>query len=116
MSSPARLEAHQQRALANPNNVVFVSSVTVWEISIKRALGRLVFPLDEFDDVARRMGFDVLSITPAHGIAAGGLPRHHGDPFDRMLVAQAVVENLMLVTNDSVISRYEVPIFRVTGQ
>jgi PIN domain nuclease of toxin-antitoxin system len=110
VSSPVRLEAHQQRALATPENQVFVSSVTVWEIAIKRALGRLVFPIDQFDDVAGRMGFDILPIFPGHAIQAGSLPLHHGDPFDRMLIAQAIVENLILVTSDSTIARYDVRI------
>jgi len=112
MASPTRLEPHQQRALATPDNPVFVSSVTVWEIAIKRALGRITFPLEQFDDLAVRMGFGILPILPAHAIAAGALPRHHADPFDRILIAQAVVENLMLVSSDGMIARYDV---RVLG-
>jgi PIN domain nuclease of toxin-antitoxin system len=108
VASPIRLEAHQQRALANPENQVFVSSATAWEIAIKHAIGRLVFPVEQFDDVCRRMGFDMLPILPSHAIAAGALPRHHGDPFDRMLIAQAMVENLLLVTSDRAMARYEV--------
>ena len=107
VATPIRLEDHQRRALATPENQVFVSSVTVWEIAIKRAIGRMVFPIDQFDDVARRMGFDMLPIFPAHAVVAGGLPPHHSDPFDRMLIAQAMVENLILVTSDSAMGRYE---------
>jgi len=94
--------------MAAPENQLLVSSVTVWEIAIKRAAGRLVFPVEQLDDVARRMGFDMLPILWAHAIAAGALPRHHADPFDRMLIAQAVVENLVLVTNDRGMTRYDV--------
>ena len=111
MASPTRLGAGELRALADPRNDVFVSSVTVWEIAIKRALGRLTFPVNEFDEMARRMGFDTLPIMPSHAIAAGDLPPHHADPFDRMLIAQAVVENLLLVTSDHQIGRYDVRIF-----
>jgi PIN domain nuclease of toxin-antitoxin system len=107
---PARLEAHQQRALANPDNRAFVSSATVWEIAIKKAIGRLAFPLDQFDDIASRMGFDVLPILPSHAITAGALPSHHADPFDRMLIAQAMTENLILVASDSIVRRYDVRI------
>jgi PIN domain nuclease of toxin-antitoxin system len=57
----------------------------------------------------------MLPILPAHAIAAGSLPKHHGDPFDRMLIAQAMVENLVLVTDDRAISRYDVPIFGAIG-
>ena len=94
---------------------MFVSSVTVWEIAIKAARGRLVFPIERFDDVARRLGFDILPILPAHAIAAGALPPHHADPFDRMLVAQANIENLLLVTSDAILSRYDVRIFGAAG-
>ncbi len=110
MASPIRLLPHQRQALATPENGVFVSSVTVWEIAIKVALRRLVFPIEQFDDVARRMGFDILPILPAHAIAAGALPPHHADPFDRMLVAQSASENLALVTSDAILSRYDVRI------
>jgi PIN domain nuclease of toxin-antitoxin system len=57
------------------------------------------------------MGFDTLPILPAHAIAAGTLPRHHDDPFDRMLVAQAQTEHLLLVSTDQAVTRYEVPVF-----
>lgn len=111
MATPARLESNQREALAAPDNPIFVSSVTVWEIAIKRAAGRLVFPIDQLDDIARRMGFEMLPILPAHAIVAGALPRHHADPFDRMLIAQTISENLVLVTGDRAIARYNVPIF-----
>ena len=87
----------------------------MWEIAIKHALGRLKFPLDRFDDIMRRMGFDPLPILPAHAIAAGALPRHHDDPFDRMLIAQARIETLVLVSGDQAFTRYDVPIFGGTG-
>jgi PIN domain nuclease of toxin-antitoxin system len=90
---------------------VLISAVTAWEIAIKHALGRLKFPIDRFDEVMQRMGFDILPILPSHAIAAGGLPRHHDDPFDRMLIAQAKVERLTLITRDAVFARYDVPIF-----
>ena len=92
-------------AVASAENEVFVSSVSVWEIAIKRAAGRLVFPIDRFDGLAARMGFEVLPILPAHAVVAGALPRHHADPFDRMLIAQAVVEDLILVSVDAAMAR-----------
>jgi PIN domain nuclease of toxin-antitoxin system len=97
--------------VGSPDNTVVVSAVTAWEIAIKRALGRVKFPVDRFDEIMRRVGFDVLPILPAHAIAAGGLPRHHDDPFDRMLVAQAQIEGLVLVSEDQAVRRYDVPIF-----
>ena len=85
-----------------------VSTVTAWEIAIKRTVGRLQFPIDTFEDMMREMGFDVLPILPAHAIAAGALPQLHGDPFDRMLIAQARTENLTLVSDDAAVAQYDV--------
>jgi PIN domain nuclease of toxin-antitoxin system len=115
VATPVRLEAHQRRALATPTNYVAVSSVTVWEIAIKVAIGRLTFPVHQFDDVLQRMGFETLPVMPAHAILAGSLPRHHADPFDRMLIAQAMVENLVLVTSDSTMRRYDARILGPGG-
>jgi PIN domain nuclease of toxin-antitoxin system len=115
VATPIRLDADQRRALATPENHVAVSSATVWEIAIKAALGRLTFPLDQFDDLMQRMGFETMPILPAHSIVAESLPRHHADPFDRMLVAQAMVENLILVTSDVMMKRYDVRILGSAG-
>jgi len=107
----SRLDQRTQAAVASPANQIFISAATAWEISIKHALGRLSFPLDQFDDVLRRMGFDALPIQPSHAIAAGCLPRHHDDPFDRLLIAQAQAENLTFVSTDEAIARYDVTLF-----
>ena len=115
MASPDRMSRATREAIVSVENQVFVSAASVWEIAIKRAAGRLVFPLEQFDDIAMRMGFEVLPIHPAHAVSAGGLPRHHGDPFDRMLVAQALVEGLVLVSEDREIGRYQVRIFGSEG-
>lgn len=96
--------------MASPANQVFISAATAWEISIKHALGRLTFPLAQFDDVLQRMGFEPMPIQLTHAIAAGQLPRHHDDPFDRMLIAQAQAENLTLVSTDLAVARYAVPL------
>lgn len=106
MSDPARLETSTRAAIVSAANQVLVSAATAWEIAIKRALGRLTFPVDRFDDVLQRMGFDALPILPAHAVAAGGLPRHHDDPFDRMLVAQARRLTFTLATADAAIRAY----------
>jgi PIN domain nuclease of toxin-antitoxin system len=111
VADPSRLDRHMLAALALPENRVVVSAVTAWEIAIKRAAGRLRFPLDLFDATVDRMGCEILPIWPAHSIAAGALPRHHNDPFDRMLIAQALTEGLTLVTSDQTSRRYDVPVF-----
>ena len=110
VAEPARLDQRIRAALVSPDNRVVVSAVTPWEIAIKQAAGRLTFPLDRFTDTVERMGCEILPILPAHGISAGALPHHHGDPFDRMLIAQAMTENLIIVSIDSIMSRYEVAV------
>jgi PIN domain nuclease of toxin-antitoxin system len=86
---------------------VFLSPVSVWEIAIKQTAGKLGGPADLAEQV-RDMGFRELPITHAHAIVAGRLPLHHRDPFDRMLVAQAMVEGLTVATRDADIQRYDV--------
>jgi PIN domain nuclease of toxin-antitoxin system len=88
---------------------VYVSTATVWEVAIKHALGKLVGPTDLPEQV-RDSGFRSLLIADEHAIVAARLPRHHRDPFDRMLIAQALVEGLTLVTRDPEIQKYAVPI------
>ena len=97
-------------AIADPAHDVLVSAASAWEIAIKAALGRLSFPLDRIEGVLAQMGIWPLPISLAHAVAAGSLPRHHDDPFDRMLVAQARLEGLVLVTEDTALARYDVPI------
>ncbi len=112
---PGRLRPALREAVVAPSHTVFVSAATAWEIAIKAALGRLRFPLDRFEAVLADTGFDHLPITAAHGIAAGGLPRHHADPLDRMLVAQAQVEDLVLVSDDRAFPPYGVRLFGQEG-
>jgi PIN domain nuclease of toxin-antitoxin system len=90
---------------------IFLSPVSLWEITIKQATGKLAGPADLAERV-RDMGFRELPVTYAHAIAAGRLPTHHRDPFDRMLVAQAAVEGLTLVSRDESIARYDVDILK----
>jgi PIN domain nuclease of toxin-antitoxin system len=109
-TNPGRLSEAQRAAIASETNTAFVSAATAWEIAIKAAVGRLAFTMNSFETIRAGMGFAPLPITLPHGIAAGSLPRHHGDPFDRMLVAQAQVEGLTLVTTDRALRRYDVAI------
>lgn len=95
-------------AIEDRGNQVFVSAASVWEIAIKRATGKMEFaaPIAETVD---RLGFELLPISAAHAEHAGGLPRHHGDPFDRLLVAQTMLEGLVLGTQDIAMQPYGVP-------
>jgi PIN domain nuclease of toxin-antitoxin system len=88
---------------------VYISPATVWEISIKQAIGKLKEPAD-LPERIRDSGFRELPITFEHAIAAGRLPPIHRDPFDRMLVAQARCEGLTLVTRDTDVQKYEVSV------
>ncbi|HJL39933.1 MAG TPA: type II toxin-antitoxin system VapC family toxin [Myxococcales bacterium LLY-WYZ-16_1] len=107
-SDPQRLPDDLKEEVAT-TPVVMVSVASVWEASIKMALGRLQLP-EPFSAGIRRSGFDDLTITSAHAERAADLPRHHPDPFDRLLVAQAQLEGLELVTHDPVLARYDVPV------
>lgn len=104
---PSLVPASQQDVIADKANEVLVSAVTAWELGIKQRKGKLVLskPVSE---QRIRFGFLELPITFAHAEYAAGLPLLHGDPFDRMLVAQAIVEGLTLVTADTVIREYAV--------
>ena len=88
---------------------VYVSAVSVWELAIKAASGRLRVP-EDLEEQMRKNGFVPLPITMAHGIAAAGLPLHHRNPFDRMLVAQASLESLTLLTADPRLKLYGIRI------
>ncbi len=109
LANDATLGAEARSRISNPDSAVYVSAATVWEMSIKKALGKLESP----SDLLYRIGsnrFEPLSITASHAQAAGALPRHHDDPFDRMLVAQAMQENLTLLSRDPRMAPYGVDI------
>ena len=110
---PERLGAAAMRALTNRDNLVYWSVASSWEIAIKVGLGKL--RLDGSPGVVipaelLRNGFNLLPIDHRHVLAVADLPRHHGDPFDRLLIAQAMAEGLALVTADSRIGEYGVPL------
>ena len=90
-------------------DLVMVSAASAWEVAIKVALGRLRIPGD-FEAGVEASGFGKLPISFTHATEAGRLPGHHADPFDRMLVAQARLEGLELVTHDRGLAAYGVPI------
>lgn len=102
--------APEARAAIVDASTVAVSAASIWEISTKAALGKLRPPVDDLVDELSAWGFDLLPITPSHAWAAGDLPRHHRDPFDRMLVVQAQLEGLTIVTRDPQIARYQVSV------
>jgi len=105
-SDSRKLVASAKRAIAEAD-IVFVSAASAWEAAIKIALGRLRIP-DTVESGVLDSGFEKLAIGFPHAEAAARLPPHHADPFDRMLVAQAQIEGLTLVTHDQRLGRYDV--------
>lgn len=103
--------AQSSRAALEKADAVVVSAASAWEIEIKRAKRRLELRVDPVW-LVDASGFDGLDITFAHASAAGKLPPHHHDPFDRMLVAQAQLEGLTLVSADPAIARYDVALLQ----
>ena len=103
LTRPVRSSIEQQA------DQVLVSAASAWEIAIKRAMGKLEPPSRWHQEIAE-YGFEPLAITFDHAREAGELPRHHTDPFDRMLVAQAMVEGATLISRDSSLGGYGVPI------
>jgi PIN domain nuclease of toxin-antitoxin system len=107
MTDPDRLSSHAQDAISFEKNDVLVSVISPWEIAIKRSKGRLQVP-DDFKAAIEAHRFELLPVQLRHTDAFASLPHHHGDPFDRMLVAQAIVDGLTLVTSDRALRRYSV--------
>lgn len=101
------LTTQARDAIADTGNLVVVSAACAWEISIKKALGKLTAP-DDLEHQIHAGGFVPLPISIAHGIAAGQLARHHEDPFDRVIIAQALAEGLTIVTRDKRFDAYGV--------
>src|SRR5579863_3939123 len=91
--------------IGDPANTIFLSSVSTWEIWLKKSLGKLVLP-DDFEAWLAKEEFEPLPLTAAHTRLVAELPWHHRDPFDRMLIAQAVVADLILLTSDERLSAY----------
>lgn len=98
----------------NPDNIKLISPASYWEIAIKLSLGKyaLNVPYDEFiREAIFENGFEILSIEPRHTSALVAMPRHHNDPFDRLLIAQAVIEDIPIVSVDTTFDTYTVSRF-----
>lgn len=106
LSDDRKLAKRAREIIAEANNDVLVSSASAWEISIKAALGRLEIELDDLGEAIVKNGFRPLPIALRHALTVGKLPAIHRDPFDRMLIAQASVEELRLLTHDRIFERY----------
>ena len=101
------LSSKARDAIIDGENMIFVSSVSAWEISIKKSMGKLETPDNLYEEI-RLHRFTELKINFEHAGLSGKLPAIHKDPFDRMLISQAIIEKLTLITRDKQIARYDV--------
>ena len=110
---PERIARKAREEIADMSQAVFLSAVTSWEVAIKAAGGKLKLPEPPNSYVPRRMadqGIRPLPVSHPHALAVFGLPAHHRDPFGRMLVAQAQIEDMILVTADRILEKYPIEI------
>lgn len=103
-----KLSEKAREMIESPKSSVWISAATVWEIAIKRSLGRGDMPVSSQDALRyfRESGYRFLPVEPEHAAAVEDLAAHHSDPFDRILVAQALVEPMRLITHDPMVARY----------
>lgn len=112
LAGDAKLSAVARRVIEDPANRAYVSVASIWEMAIKSSIGKLTLEGGVAAFVAANVlpTFDILEIQAAHALAVETMPWHHNDPFDRLLVAQATLESLRLVTQDTNIGKYAVTI------
>ena len=103
-----RLSPHARELIPTPTNRIVVNVASLWEISVKHDLGRGDMPLSGKEAMGqfRQSGYSFLAISPEHAVAVEGLPSHDQDPFDRILVSQAISEPLRLLTHDPIVAKY----------
>lgn len=111
LGARSRIPPHMREAIESRSSVVFVSAASAWEIAIKSSLGKIeisALDLTELPGFVDASGFDELPVSSRHALGVHDLPRHHRDPFDRILIAQARADGLTLVTADPAFRAYEV--------
>jgi PIN domain nuclease of toxin-antitoxin system len=108
ITDPPSLSTTARELILSPRATVWISVASIWEISIKHSLGRGEMPISGDDAIRyfRAAGYQFLAIEPEHAAAIEALPKHHQDPFDRLLVAQTLIEPMPLLTHDSTLARY----------
>ena len=107
--APERLAPSVRDLIADSSVDVRVSAVSIAEMAIKQSIGKLTLPVPPLD-LCEAIGLDVVALEPAHAQYVGSLPLHHRDPFDRLLIAQAVCESMILVSADRSMALYDVPL------
>jgi PIN domain nuclease of toxin-antitoxin system len=109
LSDDPKLGEHARDLIADPANDILVSAASLWEILVKVRSGKLVADIEEILAEMRGQGFALLEIAPAHLVALATLPMHHRDPFDHLLIAQAIAEEATFLSEDGYTPRYPVP-------
>jgi PIN domain nuclease of toxin-antitoxin system len=111
VAGASQLSAPVKQIIESADNVIFVSLISLWELRIKESLGKVTLPKNFYTGL-EAAGFELLSMTLKHIQALGFLPLHHRDPFDRMLIVQANIEQMTLITKDDDIQKYDVSLLR----
>lgn len=112
---PERISRKAHEVMNDLDQEIFLSAVTAWEVAIKSSVGKLTLPEAPTSYVPRRMieqGLRPLQVSHEHALAVFNLPQHHGDPFDRLLIAQARIEDMVLISSDKIFEHYDVPLLR----
>jgi len=107
LTEPEKIASKARKIISDKNNVIYTSSVSFWEMAIKTGIGRLTLP-NNILEILSAEGFLMLSLTPEEGLSVADLPSIHQDPFDRMLIVQAKLNDLVLITHDKKIMDYPV--------
>lgn len=107
LTNPSQINAKAQKVLSHRENTLYVSSASFWEMAIKKSLGRLTLPHNLMETVTRE-GIKILPILPEETLGVADLPFLHTDPFDRLLVVQAKLHDLVIITRDEKIAEYPV--------
>jgi PIN domain nuclease of toxin-antitoxin system len=107
LTEPQKIQTKARKIIQDKSNEVFISSASFWEIAIKKSIGRLTMPHNLLETIAIE-GFKTLPIMPEECIGVADLPMHHTDPFDRLMIMQAKLYNLVLITRDNKIPEYPV--------
>ncbi len=105
LSDPGKITQPQRRVIESTASIVYVSAISIAEITIKASIGKLTVNFDPVDE-AERAGFEMLDYSGRDAAALQDLPFHHRDPFDRMLIAQSIQRRIPLITNDPAFNRY----------
>ncbi len=106
LKDDSKLSTDAVNIIENPTNDILISAVNTWEIAIKKSMGRIQIDMNELLKSIKSSGLGVLDITVNHTCQVSNLPYHHKDPFDRMLIAQSIVEPMRLLTHDDTLIQY----------